>query len=75
MKSTEGGDIVMWISGIAAAGTLLMCLVLPIWVYFSGSGQYKQNFAAFKSILIWPTLIYFVAATIWAIKRERAKQA
>lgn len=74
-KSTEGGDIVMWISGIAAAGTLLMCLVLPIWVYFSGSGQYKQNFAAFKSILIWPTLIYFVAATIWAIKRERAKQA
>jgi NCS1 family nucleobase:cation symporter-1 len=75
MKSTEGGDIVMWISGIAAAGTLLMCLVLPIWVYFSGSGQYKQNFAAFKSVLIWPTLIYFVAATIWAIKRERAKQA
>jgi hypothetical protein len=25
------------------------------------------------NILIWPTLIYFVAGTIWAIKRDKAK--
>jgi hypothetical protein len=58
--------------GIVALGSLMVCLVLPIWIYVSGGEQYQQNMATFKSILIWPTLIHFVSATAWAMKREKA---
>jgi cytosine permease len=66
-------DAMLWISGIVAVVSLLMCLILPIWVYVTGGKQYEQNFATFKSILIWPTLIYFIAGTIWAVKRDKSK--
>lgn len=66
-------DHLLWISGIIAAAALLTCLILPTWVYVTGGGQYEQNFATFKSTLIWPTLIYFVTATIWAVKRDKVK--
>jgi NCS1 family nucleobase:cation symporter-1 len=72
-KSQTGGCAVLWICGTVAVASLLTCLILPIWVYVTGGSQYEQNFATFKSILIWPTLIYFVTATIWAVKRDRVK--
>ncbi|MCJ7776833.1 MAG: hypothetical protein MUP16_00730 [Sedimentisphaerales bacterium] len=72
-KIKNSKDTVLWISGIVAIGSLLMCLILPIWVYVTGGKQYEQNFATFKNILIWPTLIYFAAGTIWAVKRDKAK--
>ena len=65
-------DTAARIWGIVALASLLVCLVLPIWVYVSGGEQYQQNMATFKSILIWPTLIHFITATIWAVKREKA---
>jgi len=71
-KSNTGKDPVLWISGITAAAALLTCLGLPIWVYVTGGSQYEQNFATFKNILIWPTLIYFVTGTMWAVKRNKA---
>ena len=58
--------------GIVALASLFVCLVLPIWVYVSGGEKYLQNFAVFKNVLIWPTIIHFVSATAWAIKREKA---
>ena len=63
-------DTVIWFWGIVAIVSLVACLALPIWVYVSGE-KYQQNFATFKNILIWPTLIHFVSATIWAVKREK----
>jgi len=66
-------DIVLLLSRIAAVGSLIACLVLPVWVYFSASDNYEQNFETFKTILIWPTLIYFISGTIWAVKRNKAK--
>lgn len=72
-KSKDSKDAVLWVSRIVALVSLLMCVILPIWVYITGGEQYEQNFATFKNILIWPTLIYFVAGTIWAIKRDKAK--
>jgi hypothetical protein len=70
-KGRGDKDALLWISGIIAAASLLTCLILPIWVYVTGGGQYDQNFATFKNILIWPTLIYFVSGTIWAVKRNK----
>ena len=67
-----GCDIVLLISKILAVASLLCCLILPIWVYLSGPDVCEQNFATFKSVLIWPTLIYFITGTIWAVKRNKA---
>jgi NCS1 family nucleobase:cation symporter-1 len=71
-SAVKKADTAVWFWGIVALASLVVCLVLPIWVYVSGGMQYQQNFAAFKSVLIWPTLIHFVSATGWAIKREKA---
>jgi NCS1 family nucleobase:cation symporter-1 len=71
-RSDSGKDPVLWASGIIAAAALLMCFILPVWVYVTGGSQYEQNFATFKNILIWPTLIYFVTGTMWAVKRNKA---
>ncbi len=57
--------------GIVALASLIVCFILPIWVYLSAGEQYQQNMATFKSILIWPTLIHFASATAWAIKKEK----
>ena len=65
-------DTAIWFWGIGALASLLVCLVLPIWVYFSSPDAYEKNLAMFKSVLIWLTLIHFISATGWAIKRERA---
>ena len=70
-KSRGDKDVVLWISGIVAVASLLTCLILPIWVYVTGGSQYDQNFATFKNILIWPTLVYFITGTIWAVKRNK----
>jgi NCS1 family nucleobase:cation symporter-1 len=70
-KGESDKDAVLWIVGIIAAASLLTCLILPIWVYVTAGRQYDQNFATFKNILIWPTLIYFITATYWAVKRNK----
>jgi hypothetical protein len=72
-SAVKKADTSVWFWGIVALASLLVCLALPIWVYVSSGMQYQQNFAAFKNVLVWPTLIHFVSATGWAIKRERAK--
>jgi len=72
-RGETGRDAVLWICGILAVASLLTCVILPIWVYATAGKQYDRNFATFKSALIWPTLIYFVTGTIWAIKRNKAR--
>jgi len=72
-NATAAPDIVLLLSRIAAVGSLLACLALPLWVYFSKPENYERNFAAFKTILIWPTVIYFISGTIWAVKRNKEK--
>jgi len=70
-KSSGGRNAGSWVTGVVAAGSLLLCLILPIWVYLSGGPKYEQSLATFKHILIWPTLIYFVAGTAWMVMREK----
>lgn len=70
-KRPGGMDAGLWVTGIAAAVSLLLCLILPIWVYASGGPKYEQSLATFKHILIWPTLIYFVAGTAWMVLKEK----
>jgi NCS1 family nucleobase:cation symporter-1 len=70
-KKTGGMDAGLWVTGITAAVSLLLCLILPIWVYVSGGLKYEQSLATFKHILIWPSLIYFVAGAAWMFLKEK----
>jgi len=73
-KRPGGMDAGLWVTGIAAAVSLLLCLILPVWVYLGGGPGYEQNLATFKHILIWPSLIYFVAGTAWMVLKEKEGQ-
>ena len=64
-------DPLLTVCAIIALVMLAACVVLPLWVYFSNSDDYMKNLAGFKNILIWPTVIYFIFATIWNIKRSK----
>ncbi|HUT45491.1 MAG TPA: hypothetical protein VMX36_04365 [Sedimentisphaerales bacterium] len=68
-----GKDPVLMACAIIALVSLAACVILPLWVYLSDSAAYLKNVATFKNILIWPTVIYFITATIWNVKRSRAK--
>jgi cytosine permease len=70
-KKAGGMDAGLWVTGVAAAVSLLLCLILPIWVYASGGPKYEQSLATFKHILIWPSLIYFAAGTAWMVLKEK----
>ncbi len=71
-SAVKKADTSVWFWGIVALASLVVCIVLPLWVYFSSPDAYEKNLVAFKSVLIWPALIHFVGATAWAIKREKA---
>jgi len=66
-------DPVVWIAAIVSLLCLAACLILPLWVYRAGTSRYEDNFTLFKKILIWPSLIYFMAGTLWAVKRDKAR--
>lgn len=68
---TKSFDITTWSLGFLAVATLVACIILSIWVYLSSPGAYGPNFSTFKSVLIWPSLAYFVIATAWAIRHEK----
>jgi len=66
-------DVLLSISRIVAVSSLIACIALPIWVYACGAAGYEQRLGVFKGALIWPSLIYFVSATAWAVTKEKAK--
>lgn len=63
----------VWIFGAIAACALLTCLALPLWVWIMGTQGYEDRLALFKSILIWPSLAYFISGTAYVIKRDAAR--
>ena len=64
-------NTVVWLWGIMAIASLFVCLALSIWLYFSPPDAYQKNLVTFKSVLLWPTLIHFVSAVAWAVKKEK----
>jgi NCS1 family nucleobase:cation symporter-1 len=59
--------------GFIALGSLLITLLLPLKVLFAGKTEFDAVFASVRSLLIWPTIAYFVFGTIWYIRYERNK--
>jgi NCS1 family nucleobase:cation symporter-1 len=70
---SSGDHTVMWVSGLVALGSLVACLVLPVWVYLMGTQGYDERLALFKMLLLVPSLTYFVSGTVFMIKRDAMK--
>ncbi|MGC8739326.1 MAG: purine-cytosine permease family protein [Candidatus Hydrogenedens sp.] len=64
-------DSILVLSGIIAGLSLVVCLVLAISVFLKGTNGFIQNLQSFHRILIYPTLAYFIAGTIFIIRRDR----
>jgi NCS1 family nucleobase:cation symporter-1 len=73
-RRPEKTDIVLWAARVIAVLSLAVCLVLPVWVYLKGASAFDANMATMQKILIWPTLLYFISGTIWAIRRDKDKE-
>jgi cytosine permease len=71
--SKDGTDhgTVSWISGLVALVALIACLALPLAVWLAGAEGYADNLAWFKRWLLPPTLVYFVAGTVWQLRRMK----
>jgi hypothetical protein len=53
--------------------SLAACLALPVWVYTRGASGFEASIATMKNLIIWPTLVYFISGTVWAVRRDRQK--
>ena len=70
-ESFRQNDPVLLISKIIAIAMLAVCLGAAVWVCVPGADGYEQRLAGFKSMLIWPSVIYFVSGIIWAARRDK----
>ena len=70
-KQKKAYSGLFWVTALLAAVSLAICIVWPIWVFLAGADVYAARFASFKFNIIWPTLLYFVAATLWYIRYEK----
>ncbi len=59
------------LAGLAALGSLVVCFLWPLYIFMQGNEGYDARFDVFKAWLIVPTLVYFVAGTYYAVKREK----
>lgn len=72
----SGRDVVYYASGILAIVCLCLCVVLPLFVFFTsyaGGEVFRASRATLGSFLTWITLVYFVSATVWLGKWEERK--
>lgn len=59
----------LWMSGSLAAAALLACLALALYVFSAPPAEFAGRLAWFKTWLLAPTLVYFVSATAWELRR------
>ena len=61
-----------WISFMIAAAALIACVALPVKVFVGGIEGLHERAENMKSWILWPTIIYFVAATAWQVIRGKS---
>lgn len=74
-KVSPYNDPVLIISGLVAIVSLAICLALSIWVFIGGVENFRANLQSFHRILIYPTIAYFIAGTIFVIRRDKEVKA
>jgi len=66
-------DAAVWLAGAAAALSLIACLVIALWVFAGPAAAYEARMATYKTLLMVCTLIYFIGAVYWEVRREQAR--
>jgi cytosine permease len=60
-------------SGLVTLATLVALLVLPLWVFVAGPGEWESRLASFKTLAAAVTVLYFVAGTLWMNENEKRR--
>ena len=42
-------------------------------VFVMGTEGYDQRLVTFKSIVLWASIVYLIAATVWAFEKDKRK--
>jgi NCS1 family nucleobase:cation symporter-1 len=58
---------------LVTLATLVALVVLPLWVFVAGPGEWESRLASFKSIALAVTVVYFVAGTLWMNENEKRR--
>ncbi len=60
------------LAGGLALVALALCLALPLWVFFSSTGDDAARIETFKTVLLGASLLYFVCGSVWVYRSSRA---
>jgi len=60
------------VCGIVALGSLA-AIVIHAFLVWNAGADYQSVFESFKGFAIWPTLLYFVSATVWISMHDKHK--
>ncbi len=74
-RGKPGPDPFTWFLAGLALLSLAACLALPLAVFFADPRDYGVTFDWFQNWLILPTLVYFLSATAFALRRKQEKNA
>jgi len=61
------------VSGLVTLATLASLVLLPVWVFRGGLGEWPSRLDAFKAAVLGLTVVYFVAGTIWMNENEKRR--
>ena len=67
----EGRRTLPWIPGLVALAALAACRAMALRGMLGERADYAANLAWFKQWLIVPTLVYFISATAFQVRRKR----
>lgn len=62
------------IAAIFAIIALLICIIAPLCVFMGDPANYEQNFATYKTVFGWNTLLWFISAPFWLVPEVFQKE-
>jgi hypothetical protein len=65
--------VVFFISGFVALACLILCLLLPLWLFFNPLENFQEQVAEFQNLLLWITVVYFISGMLWICQFEKQR--
>jgi cytosine permease len=71
---SKGNNIIYHVSGIVAVVSLVLCILVPLWVFLSTPETVMARLETAKTWLLGATVVYFISGTIWLMDYEHRKE-
>ena len=72
--AAAGPRTLAWtVSGLVTLATLAGLVLLPVWVFRGGLGEWPSRLGVFKAAALGLTVAYFVAGTTWMNENEKRR--